>query len=146
MSTDQENPSAHASLKGARFSATKARRVVDLIRGKRVDEALAILRFQPQAATYEVSKILASAVANAEHNLNLHRSTLVVSKAFADEGPTLKRFQPRAQGRSYKIRKRTSHITIEVAAALATDNQSRAKRVASSKTSKTAPTKKGGEK
>ncbi|EFV13635.1 50S ribosomal protein L22 [Segniliparus rugosus] len=143
MSIEQENPAAHASLKGARFSATKARRVIDLIRGKRVDEALAILRFAPQSASEEVSKVLASAIANAEHNLNLHRSTLVVSKAFADEGPTLKRFQPRAQGRSYRIRKRTSHITIEVAAALANERPSRAKRVAGSKK---ASTKKGGEK
>lgn len=133
MSTLQDNPTAHASLKGARFSATKARRVIDLIRGKRVDEALAILRFAPQSASEEVSKVLASAVANAEHNLNLHRSTLVVSKAFADEGPTLKRYQPRAQGRSFRIRKRTAHITIEVAAALANERPSRAKRVAGSK-------------
>jgi large subunit ribosomal protein L22 len=92
----------------------KARRVVDLIRDLPVREALSILKFAPQAASEPVAKVLASAVANAEHNFQLDPETLVVSRAFVDEGPTLKRFQPRAQGRAYRIRKRTSHITIEV--------------------------------
>jgi large subunit ribosomal protein L22 len=92
----------------------KARRVVDLIRDLPVQQALSILKFAPQAASEPVAKVLASAIANAEHNFQLDPETLVVSRAFVDEGPTLKRFQPRAQGRAYRIRKRTSHITIEV--------------------------------
>ena len=93
----------------------KARRVVDLIRGMPTrSEALAVLQFAPQAASEPVAKVLASAVANAEHNFQLDPETLVVSRAYVDEGPTLKRFRPRAQGRAYRIRKRTSHITIEV--------------------------------
>ena len=79
-----------------------------------MDEALDILQFAPQAASEPVAKVLASAVANAENNLDLDRRTLVVSQAFADEGPTMKRFRPRAQGRAFRIRKRTSHITVVV--------------------------------
>ncbi len=92
----------------------KARRVIDLIRNKPASDALAVLQFAPQAASAPVAKVLASAIANAENNFNLDPETLIVSRAFVDEGPTLKRFQPRAQGRAYRIRKRTSHITIEV--------------------------------
>jgi large subunit ribosomal protein L22 len=92
----------------------KARRVVELIRGRSAREALAVLEFAPQAASGPVSKVLASAMANAENNLAVDPDTLVVAKAFVDEGPTLKRFRPRAQGRAYRIRKRTSHITVEV--------------------------------
>jgi large subunit ribosomal protein L22 len=92
----------------------KARRVVDLIRGLPAAEAQAILRFAPQAASEPVGKVLASAIANAEHNQQLDRGTLVISEAYVDEGPTLKRFRPRAQGRAYRIRKRTSHITVVV--------------------------------
>ena len=92
----------------------KARRVIDLIRGLPTDEALAILQYAPQAASEPVAKVLASAVANAENNFSLDPETLVVSRAYVDEGPTMKRFRPRAQGRAYRIRKRTSHITIEV--------------------------------
>jgi len=92
----------------------KVRRVVDLIRGRTAREALAVLRFTPQAASGPVSKVLASAMANAENNLDMNPDTLVVVRAFVDEGPTLKRFRPRAQGRAYRIRKRTSHITVEV--------------------------------
>jgi large subunit ribosomal protein L22 len=94
----------------------KARRVVELIRGRSAREALAVLEFAPQAASAPVSKVLASAMANAENNLELDPDSLVVSRAFVDEGPTLKRFRPRAQGRAYRIRKRTSHITVEVEA------------------------------
>ncbi|MDP9416600.1 MAG: 50S ribosomal protein L22 [Actinomycetota bacterium] len=92
----------------------KARRVIDLIRGMRVEEALSVLRFAPQAASEPVGKVLASAVANAEHNKQLDPRTLWVSEAYVDEGPTMKRFRPRAQGRAYRIRKRTSHITVVV--------------------------------
>ncbi|MGV9827116.1 MULTISPECIES: 50S ribosomal protein L22 [unclassified Gordonia (in: high G+C Gram-positive bacteria)] len=114
MTTKTENPTAQATARFVRVTPMKARRVIDLIRGKNVDEALDILRFAPQSASEPVYKVLASAVANAENNQDLDRRTLVVSTAFADEGPTLKRFQPRAQGRAFRIRKRTSHITVVV--------------------------------
>lgn len=107
---------ARATAKFVRVTPMKARRVLDLVRGKNVDEALDILRFAPQSASEPVYKVLASAIANAENNQGLDRRTLVVSEAFANEGPTLKRFQPRAQGRAFRIRKRTSHITVAVAA------------------------------
>ena len=103
-----------ARARYVRLTAMKARRVVDLIRGRNATEALAVLQFAPQAASEPVAKVLASAMANAENNLSLDRDTLWVSSAYVDEGPTLKRFRPRAQGRAYRIRKRTSHITIEV--------------------------------
>ncbi|SIS15086.1 50S ribosomal protein L22 [Williamsia sterculiae] len=112
--TTPVNPQARATARFVRVTPMKARRVIDLIRGKNVDEALDILQFAPQAASEPVYKVLASAIANAENNLDLDRRTLVVSTAFADEGPTMKRFQPRAQGRAFRIRKRTSHITVVV--------------------------------
>ncbi|MDQ4119331.1 MAG: 50S ribosomal protein L22 [Actinomycetota bacterium] len=105
---------AHAKARFVRMAPMKCRRVVDLVRGLPVDEALAILRFSPQAAAEPVAKVVASAAANAENNLDLDPETLVISTAMVDEGPTLKRIRPRAQGRAYRIRKRTSHITIEV--------------------------------
>ncbi len=117
MATKTENEvqkSARATAKFVRVTPMKARRVIDLVRGKSVDEALDILRFAPQAASEPVAKVVASAAANAENNLGLDRRTLVVTEAFADEGPTMKRFQPRAQGRAFRIRKRTSHITVVV--------------------------------
>ena len=114
MSTQTENPTAQATARFVRVTPMKARRVLDLIRGKDVDEALDILRFAPQSASDPVYKVLASAVANATNNLGVDRRTLVVNTAFADEGPTLKRFQPRAQGRAFRIRTRTSHITVVV--------------------------------
>ncbi|QHN36351.1 50S ribosomal protein L22 [Gordonia pseudamarae] len=114
MSTQTENPTAKATARFVRVTPMKARRVLDLIRGKDVDEALDILRFAPQSASEPVYKVLASAIANATNNLGVDRRTLVVNTAFADEGPTLKRFQPRAQGRAFRIRKRTSHITVVV--------------------------------
>ncbi|CAM3194204.1 large subunit ribosomal protein L22 [Williamsia muralis] len=114
MSTETTNPTAKATAKFVRVTPMKARRVIDLVRGKNVDEALDILQFAPHAASEPVAKVLASAVANAENNLDLDRRTLVVSQAFADEGPTMKRFRPRAQGRAFRIRKRTSHITVVV--------------------------------
>ncbi len=107
-------PRAVARARYVRVSPRKARRVVELIRDRTASEALTVLRFAPQAASGPVAKVLASAMANAENNLDLDADTLVVHRAFVDEGPTLKRFRPRAQGRAYRIRKRTSHITIEV--------------------------------
>jgi large subunit ribosomal protein L22 len=112
----QEPSRAVARARYVRVTPMKARRVVDLIRGRDAREALAVLEFTPQAASTTVSKVLASAMANAENNLQLDPDSLVVSRAFVDEGPTLKRFRPRAQGRAYRIRKRTSHITVEVEA------------------------------
>ncbi|MCU1640391.1 MAG: ribosomal protein [Nocardia sp.] len=114
MSTETQNQTARATAKHVRVTPMKARRVVDLVRGKRVEDALNILRFAPQAASEPVAKVVASAAANAENNLGLNPATLVISTAFVDEGATMKRFQPRAQGRAFRIRKRTSHITIEV--------------------------------
>jgi len=106
---------ARAQARFVRVTPMKARRVVDLIRGLPVAEAQAVLRFAPQGASEPVGKVLDSAVANAAHNAHLDPSTLVVSEAYVDEGPTMKRFRPRAQGRAYRIRKRTSHITVVVA-------------------------------
>ena len=97
-----------------RVSASKARRVIDLVRGKSVSEALDILRWAPQAASEPVAKVIASAAANAQNNDGLDPSTLVVATVYADEGPTAKRIRPRAQGRAFRIRKRTSHITVIV--------------------------------
>ncbi|MEU4837270.1 MULTISPECIES: 50S ribosomal protein L22 [Nocardia] len=114
MSTETQNPTARATAKHVRVTPMKARRVVDLVRGKRVSDALDLLRFAPQAASEPVAKVVASAAANAENNLGLNPDTLVISTAYVDEGATMKRFQPRAQGRAFRIRKRTSHITIEV--------------------------------
>lgn len=98
-----------------RMSPSKVRRVLDQIRGRSYREALIILEFMPYRACEPIIKVLRSAVANAEHNQGLDPTTLVVSTAYADGGPTLKRFRPRAQGRAYQIRKRTCHITVAVA-------------------------------
>jgi large subunit ribosomal protein L22 len=116
MSSPQtdEVRTAFARATHVRVTPMKARRVVDLIRDMPAQQALAMLEFAPQAASEPIAKVLASAIANAEHNFSLDPQTLVVSRAYVDEGPTLKRFRPRAQGRAYRIRKRTSHITIEV--------------------------------
>jgi large subunit ribosomal protein L22 len=107
-------PGAMARARFVRVTPMKARRVVDLIRGLPAREALTVLQFAPQAASEPVFKVLASAVANAENNERLDPDTLLVSQAYVDEGPTMKRFRPRAQGRAYRIRKRTSHITVVV--------------------------------
>jgi large subunit ribosomal protein L22 len=109
-----------ARVKHIRVTPTKARRVVNLIRGKQAMEALAILKFAPQGASEPVYKLVASAIANARvkadaENSFLDEQDLFVSEAFVDEGTTLKRFQPRAQGRAFQILKRTSHITIVLA-------------------------------
>jgi large subunit ribosomal protein L22 len=109
-------PTARAQARYARIGPRKARRVIDLVRGMKASEALDVLRFTPQAASEDVYKVVASAVANAEHNEHLDRDALWISEAYVDEGPTLKRFRPRAQGRAYRVRKRTSHITVVVEA------------------------------
>jgi large subunit ribosomal protein L22 len=105
---------AKAIARNIRIAPRKARLVVDLIRGKKVDEAVSILRFTPRAASPIVEKVLKSAIANAEHNYNMDTSRLVVEQVFVDEGPTMKRFLPRAMGRASRINKRTSHITVVV--------------------------------
>ncbi|MBO1740325.1 50S ribosomal protein L22 [Leifsonia sp. TF02-11] len=109
-----------ARVRHIRVTPMKARRVVNLIRGKQAQEALAILKFAPQGASEPVYKLVASAIANArvkadQSNTYLDEQDLYVSRAFVDEGTTLKRFQPRAQGRAFRINKRTSHITIVLA-------------------------------
>jgi len=104
----------NAIAKYVRVSPRKARQVVDLIRGKSVKDAKYILKLTPRGAAPLVGKVLASAVANAENNNDMSAEDLYVARAFVDEGPTLKRFKPRAMGRASKIRKRTSHITVSV--------------------------------
>jgi large subunit ribosomal protein L22 len=116
---------AFARATYVRVTPMKARRVVDLIRHLPTDQAMAVLKFAPQAASEDVRKVLESAIANATHNHNLDADTLIVSRAVVDEGPTLKRFRPRAQGRAYRIRKRTSHITIEVESIISNPNRSK---------------------
>jgi len=111
---------AVARVRHIRVTPMKARRVVNLIRGKQASEAMAILKFAPQQASDPIFKLVQSAVANAKviadkQNLSIDEDDLFVSRAFVDEGTTLKRFQPRAQGRAFQILKRTSHITIVVA-------------------------------
>lgn len=103
---------AKAVARYIRIAPRKVRLVVDLIRGKQVGEALAILKHTPKAASPVVEKLLKSAIANAEHNYEMDSNNLVVSKIFVDQGPTLKRFRPRAMGRASRIHKRTSHITV----------------------------------
>jgi len=109
-----EYPSAVAKARFVHVSASKARRVIDLVRGKSVSDALDILRWAPQSASEPVAKVIASAAANAQNNEGLDPATLVVATVYADEGPTAKRIRPRAQGRAFRIRKRTSHITVIV--------------------------------
>ena len=109
-----ERPGTRAELKYLRVSAYKAREVLDLIRGLHVDDADGVLEFTDRAVAAEIRKVLASAVANAEHNDSIDPSELYVSACFADEGPTLKRWRPRARGRATRIRKRTCHITVIV--------------------------------
>ena len=109
-----DQPGAFASARYVRITPMKARRVVDMVRGMPVDEALAILQFAPQAASETVYKVLESAIANAETTEGLDTDDLVISVAQVDEGPTMKRWRPRAQGRATRILKRTSHITLVV--------------------------------
>ena len=105
---------AKAIAKYVRISPRKVQVVADLVRGKNVNEALAILKFTPKRGAEELGKVLKSAVANAENNFDLDRDNLYISEAYANQGPTIKRFRPRAQGRAFMIRKRTSHIGIVV--------------------------------
>ena len=108
--------SAKATARMVRISARKARLVIDLIRGKKVADALGILKFTPRKGAYLIEKVLNSAIANAENNFDLDVEDLYVSEAYVNEGPTLKRFRPRAKGSASPINKRTSHITIVVSA------------------------------
>ena len=103
---------ARATLKFARISARKVKIVADLIRGKDVDEALAIMKFTPKASSEVLEKLLKSAIANAENNHGMKHENLYVAEIFANQGPTLKRIRPAAKGSAVRIRKRTSHITI----------------------------------
>ena len=105
---------AKASAQTVRIAARKVRLVVDLIRGKSIGEAISILKFTPRGASPVVETVLMSAIANAEHNYDLDIENLVVSEAYVNEGPTMKRFRPRAKGSASPILKRTSHITIVV--------------------------------
>jgi large subunit ribosomal protein L22 len=114
---EEEMVESIARVRHIRVTPMKARRVVNLIRGKQAQEALAILKFAPQGASEPVYKLVASAIANARvkadaSNTYLDEQDLYITRAFVDEGTTLKRFQPRAQGRAFRINKRTSHITI----------------------------------
>ncbi len=109
-----DQPGAFASARYVRITPMKARRVVDLVRGLPVDDALAVLSFAPQSAAKTVYKVLESAIANAETTEDLDRGDLIVAAAMVDEGPTMKRWRPRAQGRATRINKRTSHITLVV--------------------------------
>jgi large subunit ribosomal protein L22 len=106
---------ARAQAKHVRQSPYKVRRVLDLVRGLPVDEARVVLDFTNRKAAGTIKKVLDSAIANAEHNFALDAEELYVQEAYADEGPTLKRWRPRARGRATRIRKRTSHITVVVA-------------------------------
>ena len=103
---------ARATLKYARISSRKVKIVADLIRGKNVDEALAIVKFTPKAASEIVEKLLKSAIANAENNHGMKSNNLYVAEIYANQGPTLRRIRPAAKGSAVRIRKRTSHITI----------------------------------
>jgi len=144
--TTTEFPSAVAKARFVRVSPRKARRVIDLVRGRSVADALDILRWAPQAASEPVAKVIASAAANAQNNNGLDPATLVVATVYADEGPTAKRIRPRAQGRAFRIRRRTSHITVVVESRPAKDQRSakstRARRAEASKAAAKAPAKK----
>ena len=105
-------PKAEATLKYARISSRKVKIVADLIKGKDVDEALAIVKYTPKASSEIIEKLLKSAIANAENNHNMAHEKLYVAEIYANQGPTLKRIRPAAKGSAVRIRKRTSHITI----------------------------------
>ncbi len=112
---EEKTQDVKAIARYIRMSPHKVRRVLDQIRGRTYQEALIILEFMPYRSCEPVLKVLRSAAANAENNEGMDRSKLMVSQAFADQGPALKRFRPRAQGRAYQIRKPTCHITVAVA-------------------------------
>ena len=137
-----DQPGAYASARYVRITPMKARRVVDLVRGMQVDEALTLLQFAPQAASETVYKVLESAVANAETTEGLNRSDLVLTVAMVDEGPTMKRWRPRAKGAANRILKRTSHLTVVVQpASVVEERRQAASRRAGSKSTSN---KKGG--
>ena len=122
----KDTPQTRATLKYLRTSPYKVREVLDLIRGLDVDDARHVLQFSERGAARDVLKLLNSAVANADHTLNIPADELKVAVAYADEGPTIKRWRPRARGRATRIRKRTSHVTIVVARL--SDNELQARR------------------
>jgi|688.fasta_scaffold654820_2 large subunit ribosomal protein L22 len=133
-----------AKLKNIRVTPQKARRVIDMVRGKHVEEALAILKFAPQGASEPVFKLVASAVANArvtadKTNEFISEADLVIERIFVDEGPTMKRFQPRAQGRAFQILKRTSHITVVLSSPEAKVSNAPAPKAAAEAAPKAAP-------
>ncbi len=109
---DQKDTRPSAKLSYARVSVEKACFVLDAIRGKDVQTALGILTYSPRYASSLIKKLLESAIANAENNNNLSRENLYVEECYANKGPTMKRIKPRAQGRAYRIEKKTSHITV----------------------------------
>ena len=137
-----DRPGAFASARYVRITPLKARRVVDLVRGVPVDQALATLEFAPQAAAETVHKVLRSAVANAQSTEGLDTHDLVVSVAQVDEGPTMKRWRPRAQGRATRINKRTSHITLVVEPASAPAPEAKPAKKSAKKAAKKAPAEK----
>ena len=114
MPEENQKLEATAVLKYARISSRKVKIVADLIRGKQVDEALAIIKFTPKASSEVLEKLLKSAIANAENNHGMNRGNLIVSEIYANQGPTLKRIRPAAKGSAVRIRKRTSHVTIKL--------------------------------
>ncbi|MBB3042042.1 50S ribosomal protein L22 [Nocardioides sp. LMS-CY] len=123
-----DQPGAFASARYTRITPMKARRVVDMVRGLPVEDAQSLLQFAPQAASETVLKVLESAVANAETTEGLDANDLVISIAQVDEGPTMKRWRPRAQGRATRINKRTSHITLVVQPADVVEQKATAKK------------------
>ena len=116
MTTSSTKTTAQAHGRYIRGSASKVRRVLDQIRGRTYRDALIMLEFMPYRSTGPITKVLRSAVANAEHNMGLDPSSLIITTASADMGPTMKRFRPRAQGRAFAIKKQTCHISIAVTA------------------------------
>lgn len=138
---------ARAQARYVRVTPMKARRVIDLIRGMQASDAQDVLRFAPQAASEPVGKVLASAIANATNNHAMDARELVVAQAFVDEGPTLKRIRPRAQGRAYRVGKRTSHITVIVSdgTVVERDVQAPVKKAAAKKSAPAEETAEGSE-
>ncbi|TCC53954.1 50S ribosomal protein L22 [Kribbella capetownensis] len=137
-----DEPGAFAVARFVRVTPMKARRVGDLVRGLGVDDALATLKFAPQAAAATVYKVVDSAAANAEGTEHLSRADLVVTKVLVDEGPTLKRHRPRAQGRATRIDKRTSHITVVVTPRVEEEPAKPAEKAPAKKSAKKADTAK----
>ena len=114
MATETTQQEARAVARYVRISPRKVRVVVDMIRGRRVSEALSLLQFVPKRAAVVVEKVIRSAAANAEHNYGMDQDNLYVAEAYVDQGPTMKRFRARARGQANRILKRTSHVTVVV--------------------------------